>query len=83
MTAPDTVDSAKARPSNGGAEKRKIRELTKHLRDLTGAVKLCLAALDAEMAKPSSAERGSRIAKISNALQMQNDIARRFGLGQR
>ncbi len=62
-------------------QKRKVRDLTKHLRDLTGTVTQCLAAYDAEMAKPSSPDRGSRIAKISNALNLQNDIAKRFGLG--
>lgn len=65
------------------AEKRKVRELTKHLRDLTATVKICLDHLDTEMAKPSGPERGGRIARISNALNLQNDIARRFGLGER
>lgn len=65
------------------AEKRKVRELTKHLRDLTATVKICLSSLDAEMAKPSSSERGGKIARISNALNLQNDIARRFGLGEK
>lgn len=60
---------------------RQARELKKHLRDLTVCVTQCLAALDAEMLKPSTPERGSRIARISNALNLQNDIARRFGLG--
>lgn len=64
-------------------EKRDNRELKKHLRDLTDAVKVCLQALDDEMVRPPSEARGSRIAKISNALNLQNDIARRFGLGER
>lgn len=63
------------------AEKRKARELKKHLTDLTAVVTQCLAAYDAEMCKPSTPDRGGRIAKISNALNLQNDIARRFGLG--
>lgn len=66
-----------------GPKVREARELKKHLRDLTNTVTQCLAAYDAEMAKPSSPERGGRIAKISNALNLQNDIARRFGLGER
>lgn len=65
------------------AERKKNRELTKHLRDLTYTVIQCLAALDAEMVKPSNPERGKRIAQISNTLNLQNDIARRFGLGIR
>ncbi len=63
------------------AERRKNRKLTTHLRDLTNTVTKFLEALDAEMAKPSSHERGGRIAQLSNALNMQNDMARRFGLG--
>ncbi len=59
------------------------RDLKKHLRDLTEVVTQCLAAYDAEMCKPSNSDRGSRIAKISNALNLQNDIAKRFGLGVR
>lgn len=62
---------------------RQARELRKHLRDLTATVKICLEHLDAEMAKPSSPERGGKIARISNALNLQNDIARRFGLGEK
>lgn len=63
------------------AERRKNRDLKKHLKDLTATVSCCLVTLDAEMAKPSSPERGGRIARISNALNLQNDIARRLGLG--
>lgn len=64
------------------AAMRDARNLKKHLRDLTATVKICLEHLDAEMAKPSSPERGGKIARISNALNLQNDIARRFGLGE-
>lgn len=64
------------------AEKRKVRELRKHLRDLTETVTRCLVALDAEMKTPSTLQRGSRISNISNALNLQNDIAKRFGLGR-
>lgn len=62
-------------------EKRKSRELRKHLKDLTAMTAAVIKALDAEMAKPSDLDRGKRIAKITNALEMQNDIAIRFGLG--
>jgi hypothetical protein len=64
-------------------KKHELRNSKKHLTALTNSVATCLRAMDEEMAKPSSPERGSRIAKISNALNLQNDIARRFGLGQR
>lgn len=62
-------------------ERRKSRDMKKHLTDLTSVVTQCLAAYDAEMCKPSTPDRSGRIAKISNALNLQNDIAKRFGLG--
>jgi len=36
--------------------------------------------IDAEMKLPSSVERGKRIAKITNFLELQNDITMRLGL---
>ena len=62
------------------AEKRKVRELRKHLKNLTAMTAAAIKALDAEMAKPSDLGRGKRIAKITNALEMQKDIAVKFGL---
>ena len=64
-------------------EQRKLRELRRYLRDLTRDVGMCLAAIDTEMAKPSTPERGSRIATICNRLNLSNDMAKRFGLGQK
>jgi len=43
---------------------------------LTEAVKKHVAALDAEMKLPSDIERGKRIAKLINALELDNDAAR-------
>lgn len=57
------------------------RELKKHLRVLSAAVTAHLAALDAEMKKPESRERGSRIAKLANDLDFANDRVRYFALG--
>lgn len=62
--------------------KREIRNLKKHLKELTTTVRRCIDALDAELQKPSSVERGSRIAAITNALELANDSARHFGLGE-
>ena len=59
---------------------KKLRDARKHLRDLTRGVEACLRAIDAEMAKPSSCERGKRIAAICNKLNLCNDIAKRYGL---
>ena len=63
-----------------GQPARELRHAKKYLRELTRAVTQALAALDAEMKKPSTNERGQRIAKISNFLELQNDLAKRFGL---
>ncbi len=60
---------------------KECKKLRKYLQDLTKNVKVCLNALDEEMKKPSDVERGRRIAKICNALEMANDQARYFGLG--
>lgn len=51
------------------------------LRELTQTVTRVASALDQEMRRPSSFERGKRIAKIINALEWANDCARHFGLG--
>ena len=53
----------------------------KYLDSLTRSVTHALAALDEEMLKPSSVQRGKKIALICNLLQVQNDLAKRFGLG--
>lgn len=64
-------------------ENRELREARKHLRDLTSMVARAIAAIDAEMKRPASNERGARIAQITNALELENDIAKRFGLSNR
>lgn len=51
------------------------------LKDLTLAVVDFLATLDAVMSEPSSPERGSKVAKLSNALNWANDSAMNFALG--
>lgn len=53
----------------------------KYLRELTACVRAHLAALDAEMEQPSTANRGRRIAALCNSLELANDRARHFGLG--
>lgn len=57
------------------------RKLKKHLTDLTSAVAQYIALLDQVMKERESAERGKRIAHLSNQLEMANDTARYFGLG--
>lgn len=57
------------------------RELRKHLRDLVEVAERVVRAIDAEMRRPPSPERGARIAQCTNALELQKDMAERFGLG--
>lgn len=53
----------------------------KTLRSLVNDCQMFLRWLDAEMVKPSSHERGKRIAQATNAFNMQVDAARYFTLG--
>lgn len=66
-------------------ELRKARRQAREARaagvKLTLAVRRAVILIDAEMAKPSTSERGSRIAKITNELELANDLARlEFGI---
>lgn len=63
--------------------KRDLREVRVHLRNLTQAVDHALSRFDAAMQGPSTEQRGRTIAAVSNALDMQNQIAKRFGLNRR
>lgn len=53
----------------------------KSLRALVGDVQVVIRWLDAEMVKPSDVNRGKRIAKVTNALEMEIDKIRYFTLG--
>ena len=59
------------------------RKLRKYLKDLTKTVKICINALDDAMKRPSDENRGKLIAKVLNDLEMANDCARHFGLGEK
>ena len=59
------------------------RDCRKYLRQLVTTVESTLAWIDDEMKKPSNVERGKRIAAYCNNLEMQKDLAKRFGLGVR
>ena len=64
------------------AEQRKrIKKLEKTLHQLARVSYMVLAAMDAEMKKPSDHARGSRISHICNALDTEADIAMRFTMG--
>jgi hypothetical protein len=62
-------------------QRREIRNLRKHLKNLSLNVTACLRAIDLEMHAPSTPERGKKIAIICNALDMANDQTRYFALG--
>lgn len=64
--------------TNTTAKEKKLR---RHLVDLTTVVGSVVARIDAEMALPSTPERGRRIAALTNELELANDQARHFGLG--
>ncbi len=60
----------------------RARHFRSHLKALVLACKKTLFALDVEMEKPSSPQRGEKIAAICNFLNLENDCARHFGLGE-
>lgn len=60
---------------------QEAREQQKHFRQLCKCVIAHLALMDVEMLKPSTPERGKRIATLCGGLEVANDIALRFGLG--
>jgi len=62
--------------------KQQVREAHQELRALARAVSWALAQLDTVMQAPSSHQRGERIAGITNALDLANDKALHFGLGE-
>jgi len=62
---------------------RTARQYRKDLDLLTKEVKLFLAQFDVEMSKPSTRERGERVAKLTNDLELANDIAIRYGLAKK
>ena len=58
-----------------------LKESEKYLKSLTLAVSVFLKTLEGVMHMPTSPERGRRVAELANALDMENDLARHFGLG--
>lgn len=80
--SPPASQRSEVGSTDGMDARREIKKLRKHLKDLVGACQQVIVALDAEMAKPSDMERGKRIAKITNFLEMEKDRAHHFGLGK-
>ena len=61
-------------------EKRQHKVAKQYLRALCKSTARFLALLDAEMQRPSDAERGRRIAAMANDLDLHRQMAERFGL---
>lgn len=78
----DLVSEVRALRDMLKVSRRDSRELRKYFTALTKMVGLAIRAIDAEMDLPSTPERGRKIARITNALELQNDMALRFGLGK-
>lgn len=60
--------------------RKENRNVTSHLKALVKTVEEYLERLDQVMTAPSSANRGEKVAALANALTMQKDQARFFGL---
>lgn len=60
---------------------RQVRHLRKYLRELIWTVQWYSAAMDKLMAERESHERGKRIARRLNVLDMGADSAARYALG--
>ena len=56
------------------------RSAKKYLRDLINATEATIKWMDAEMNKPGDESRGKRIAAVMNSLELQKDVAKRYGL---
>ena len=59
---------------------KELKAMHKAFKTYTSFVKDVIVLVDDEMRKPSSPERGSRIAKLMNQLSIQTDSVRRFTL---
>lgn len=80
MTLMDQAQLAGSRSARLQAE-REARKYKKALTSLTGSIGRALAAIDAVMKERESPERGKRVAKIANELEMANDSVRYSILG--
>jgi hypothetical protein len=60
--------------------KRELRETRSNLRDLVACVDSFLKQMDTVMAAPADVKRGMKVARLTSALDLQNQIAKRYGL---
>lgn len=62
--------------------KRENRKLKEHIKKLTQAAVIVIEGIDWLMSEtPATPERGSRIARLSNLLDLENDGAMHFAVG--
>lgn len=59
---------------------REVKKLWKEFRGFTDYVQAYLTMLDQAMKEPEGLERGRRLAKLANELNLKNDCVRRFTL---
>lgn len=64
------------------AARRELRTVKSHLQSLTQTVSMFLDAIDKVMVLPASKVKGQKIAQLCNHLELRNDMAKHFGLGQ-
>jgi hypothetical protein len=55
----------------------------KALKELVDGVNIAIEAMDVEMKKPSTLERGKKVARICNFLDYKKDEVRFFTLGEK
>jgi len=62
-------------------DRKRLRVVERDLKLLTKSISSLVKLIDAEMGKPSTQERGERIARWLNSIELQNDQIRHFTLG--
>jgi hypothetical protein len=82
------MPGTKSKPPETPEEKlkrfrRENRELKRYLKLLVGTTKIFLKRIEVVMKGPSTPKRGGQVAKLCNGLEMANDQARHFGLGEK
>jgi predicted oxidoreductase len=63
--------------------RKEVLKYRKDLKELVTLIDAALTAIDVEMKKPSTMERGKKIARICNALEFKKDEVRFFTLGEK
>ena len=62
---------------------KKARHYKKALKDLIEVLEANIRHFDSVAKEPSSPQKGERLAAVMNNIELQKDLAKRFGLGIR